>query len=271
MSAVAPPAAPRAIRAFGACNWIGIWTLFQRELWRFLKEWLETVVAPAFSAILYLAVFAFALGPDRDTAAGQAVLSFILPGLVLFAVLERAAETTVFTLVYDKLEGSISDVLMPPLTASELVAAYALAGAAAGLVTGTPVLAVAIVALDMPVGSPALVVAFAAGGSLMLSLTGILVGLWSAKWDHATAFFAFLLIPLTFLSGLFAPVELLPSPLPEIVQLNPIFYVIDGFRAGALGIHSAPIGLSLAVVGITIVALWALCDRLVARGWKLKP
>ena len=271
MTTSQPAAAPRALRTFGACNWVGVRTLFLRELWRYLKEWLETVVAPAFSAILYLAVFAFALGPDRETPEGQAVLSFILPGLVLFAVLERAAETTVFTLVYDKLEGVISDVLMPPLTASELVAAYALSGAVAGLVTGTPVLAVAILGLDMPIGSPALVIAFAAGGSLMLSLTGILVGLWSAKWDHAMAFFAFLMIPLTFLSGLFAPVELLPAPLSQIVQLNPIFYVIDGFRAGALGIHSAPVGLSLAVVAASIVGLWILCDRLVANGWKLKP
>ena len=271
MSAVLPPAAPRAIRGFGACNWIGVRTLFLRELWRFLKEWLETVVAPGFSAILYLAVFAFALGPDRSSVQGQAVLSFILPGLVLFAVLERAAETTVFSLVYDKLEGIISDVLMPPLGASEMVAAYALSGAVAGLITGTPVLAAAVLVLDMPIGSPLLVLTFAAGGALMLSLTGILVGLWSDKWDHATAFFAFLLIPLTFLSGLFAPVELLPAPLSQIVQLNPIFYVIDGFRAGVLDIHSAPVGLSLAVVAATNVVLWVTCDRLVARGWKLKP
>ena len=271
MNAVLPPAAPRAIRSFGACNWIGVGTLFGREIRRFLKEWLETVVAPGFSAILYLAVFAFALGPDRDSAQGQAVLSFILPGLVLFAVLERAAETTVFTLVFDKLEGIITDVLMPPLTASELVAAYALAGAATGLITGTPVVAAAVLGLDMPIGSPALVATFAGGGALMLSLTGILVGMWSEKWDHAAAFFAFLLIPLTFLSGLFAPIELLPSPLSEVVRFNPIFYVIDGFRAGVLDIHSAPVGLSLAVVGATNIALWIACDRLVARGWKLKP
>ncbi len=271
MAGTLPVAPPRALRTFGACNWVGVRTLVRRELWRVMKEWLENVVAPAFSSILYLAVFTFALGPDRASPEGQAILRFILPGLVLFAIVERAAETTVITLVYDKLEGSISDVLMPPLTASELVAAYALAGAAAGLVTGTPVLAVAILVFDMPVASPALVLVFAAGGSLMLSLTGILVGLWSQKWDHTAAFFSFLLIPLTFLSGLFAPVELLPSPLSEIVQLNPIFYVIDGFRAGALGINSAPVGLSLAVVATTIVALWALSDRLVARGWRLKP
>ena len=152
-----------------------------------------------------------------------------------------------------------------------LVAAYALAGAVSGLITGAPVVAVAVLAFDMPMGSPLLVASVAVGGSLMLSLTGIVIGLWSAKWDHAAAFFAFLLIPLTFLSGLFAPVELLPAPLDQIVRLNPIFYVIDGFRAGVLGIHSAPVGLSLAVVGITIVLLWIACDRLVARGWKLKP
>lgn len=266
-----PVAAPRAIRGFGACNWTGAATLFRREVKRFLKEWLETVVAPGFAAILYLAVFAFALGPDRTTPEGAAVLRFILPGLVLFTILERAAETTVFSLVFDKMEGIIADVLMAPLTASEMVAAYALAGAVTGMITGAPVVAVAVLALEMPVGSPLLVAAFAAGGSLMLSLTGIVVGLWSVKWDHASAFFAFLLIPLTFLSGLFAPVELLPSPLPQIVQLNPIFYVIDGFRAGVLGIHSSPIGLSLTVVAVVNVMLWIACDRLVARGWKLKP
>lgn len=245
--------------------------MFLRELRRFLKEWLETVVAPGFAAILYLAVFAFALGPDRSTAEGAAVLRFILPGLVLFAILERAAETTVFSLVFDKMEGIIADVLMAPLTATEMVVAYALAGAVSGLITGVPVVAVAVLAFDMPIGSPLLVAAFAIGGSLMLSLTGILIGLWSVKWDHATAFFAFLLIPLTFLSGLFAPVERLPEPLPEIIQLNPIFYVIDGFRAGVLGIHSASVGLSLAVVAGVNVLLWIACDRLVASGWKLKP
>lgn len=266
-----PVAAPRAIRRFGACNWTGVGTLFLRELRRFLKEWLETVVAPGFAAILYLAVFTFALGPDRTTPEGAAVLRFILPGLVLFAILERAAETTVFSLVFDKMEGIIADVLMAPLTASEMVVAYALAGALSGLITGTPVVAVAVLVFEMPLGSPVLVAAFAAGGSLMLSLTGVLIGLWSVKWDHATAFFAFLLIPLTFLSGMFAPVELLPAPLPEIVRLNPIFYVIDGFRAGVLGIHSAPVGQSLAVLAGTNVLLWIACDRLVAAGWKLKP
>ena len=236
-----------------------------------LKEWPETLVVPAFSSILYLAVFAFALGPDRGSPEGEAVLRFILPGLVLFAIVARAAETTVYSLVYDKLEGSISDVLMPPLMAREMVAAYALAGAAAGLITGMPVLLVAIFLFDMPVASPVLLALFAAGGSLMLSLTGILVGLWSQKWDHTAAFFSFLLIPLTFLSGLFAPVERLPSPLSEIVQLNPIFYLMDGFRAGALGIQAAPMELSLALLCASILALWVLCDRLVERGWNLKP
>ena len=265
-----PVAAPRPPRAIGRVHWRGVGTLFARELRRYFSEWPETIVGSAFVSVLYIAVFTFALGPDRGSAAGAAVLRFIVPGLVLFAIVQRAAETTVFTIVFDKLEGIISDVLMPPLAPSELVAAYALAGAASGLITGVPVVAAALLLFDMPVASPALLLAFAVTGALMMSLTGILVGLWAEKWDHVSAFFAFLLIPLTFLSGVFAPVDGLPGPLPEIVRLNPIFFVIDGFRAAALGIRSAPVGLSLAVTTATVVALWLACDLLFRRGWKLK-
>ena len=164
-----------------------------------------------------------------------------------------------------------STLLMPPLSASELVAAYALAATSAALITGAPVVAFAVLVFDMGLAAPALALAFAAGGALMLALTGILVGLWAAKWDHAAAFFAFLLIPLTFLSGLFAPVEALPDVLERVVRLNPIFYVIDGFRAATLGIASASPMAGLAVVAATDLILWVACDRLVTRGWRLKP
>ncbi|HET8726740.1 MAG TPA: ABC transporter permease [Alphaproteobacteria bacterium] len=261
------PAAPRAI---GRVHWMGLWTLYAREMRRYLKEWLETIVASGFSTILYLAVFAFALGPDRDTPEGQAVLAFILPGLVLFAILNRAAETTVFSIVFDKLEGMIVDVQMPPLTPSEVTAAYALAGTATGLITGLPIVLVAILFFGLRVEDPALFVLFGAGGALMLSLTGILVGIWSRKWDHAAAFFGFVLIPLTFVSGLFAPIEDLPEPLALAVRMNPIFYVIDGFRAACIGLHSAPVALSAVIVLAVSAGLWIVCDRLIASGWRMK-
>lgn len=271
MTAPAPAAPePMGPRPIGRVHWLGWRTLVARELRRFAKEWLETIVASAFSTILYLAVFAFALGPDRSTPEGRAVLAFILPGLVLFAILQRAAETTVFSIVFDKLEGMITDILMAPLTPSEITAAYALAGAAAGLLTGVPVVLVAALFFDLRVADPALFALFAATGALMLSLTGILVGVWAQKWDHVAAFFSFFLIPVTFLSGLFAPIGDLPRPLALLVQANPIFYVIDGFRAASIGVGSVPVWLSAAVVVATCVVLWAACDRVLASGWRMK-
>jgi ABC-2 type transport system permease protein len=198
------------------------------------------------------------------------VLAFILPGLVVFTVLQRAAETTVFTIMFDKLEGIISDVLMPPLAPSEITAAYALAGAAAGLVTGLPVLTAAMLLFGMTALQPLVMLAFAVGGALMLSLTGMLVGIWAARWDHVGAFLGFVLIPLAFLSGMFAPISDLPAPLPTLMLANPIHYVIDGFRAGAIGVHRAPVWLSLTVVAATDIVLWLLCRHLLQRGWKLR-
>lgn len=266
-AAAARPPAPRRI---GRVHWLGLRTLYGRELRRYLKEWPETILASGFATVLYLAVFRFALGPERGTPEGQALLAFLLPGLVLFAIVNRAAETTVFSIVYDKLEGMIVDVLMPPLTPSEIAASYALAGATAGLLTGVPVVLIALVFFDLRVAAPLPFVLFGAGGALMLSLTGILVGVWATKWDHAAAFFGFVLIPLTFLSGLFAPVEDLPQPLALAVRANPIFYAIDGFRAAAIGVHSAPVGLSAAIVLAACAGLWLAADRLLASGWRMK-
>src|SRR4051812_12105341 len=133
-------------RPVGYVAWLGAWTLFLRELKRYLKEALETVLAPAFQALVYFVILVFALGPDRGTAEGSALLSHAVPGLVLMAVLFRAAETTAFSLLFDRMEGVISDVLMAPLGAAEMTAAYAFAGALSGLVTGGVVLAGAMLA-----------------------------------------------------------------------------------------------------------------------------
>lgn len=265
-----PVAAPRWPRRLGRVHWGGLATLYRREMRRFFKEWVETIAASGFATVMYLAVFAFALGPDRETPEGAAVMAFILPGLVLFSILTRAGETTVSSIVYDKLEGIISDILTAPLTPGEIAAAYALAGASAGLITGLPVVLAALLFFDLTIADPLLFLLFAVGGALMLSLIGIMAGIWAMKWDHVSAFFGFFFIPLTFLSGLFAPIEALPGPLTLIVQANPAFYVIDGFRAATLGIHSVPVGRSVAVMLVLIIALWAGCGAILRSGWRLK-
>jgi ABC-2 type transport system permease protein len=165
-------------RPVGRVAWLGAWTLFLRELKRYLKEALETVLAPAFQALVYFVILVFALGPERGTAEGSALLSHAVPGLVLMAILFRSSETTAFSLLFDRMEGIISDVLMAPLGAAEMTAAYALAGALSGLVTGGVVLAGAMLAWPMWPAQPWALLAFAALSALMMSLTGVLIGLY---------------------------------------------------------------------------------------------
>ncbi|MEM1400247.1 MAG: ABC transporter permease [Pseudomonadota bacterium] len=263
-------APPREIRPFGLVHWQGFFTLFRREMGRYLKDWVETILASAFSTLLYMLVFALALGPDRSTPEGAQAVAYVLPGLVLFSILTRAGETPVFSIVLDKLEGMISDILTPPIAPHEIAAAYALAGMLSGLMTGVPVIAVAILGLDMPVHNLLGFAYFAILGALILALTGMIVGQWAEKWDHVSAFFGFFFIPLTFLSGLFAPVEKLPLPAQWLVLANPVHYVIDGFRGVTLGVHFVPIWLNAVIVVVTAISLWAVSTYLLARGWRIK-
>jgi len=259
-------------RPVGRILWLGAWTLFLRELRRYFKEALETVLAPAFQALVYFVVLVFALGPERGTDEGEALLSHAVPGLILMSVLYRAAETTAFSLLLDRMEGIISDVLMAPLGAAEMTAAYALAGAASGLVTGAVVLAGAMMVWPLPPAHFWALPVFAALAALMMSLTGMLIGLFCEKWDHLAAAFVFFLVPLTFLSGVIVPVEKLPDAIAAVVRFNPIFHAIEGFRYGFLGSGTgADPSVSLAVVAGTAALLWACNGVLIHRGYKLKP
>lgn len=258
-------------RTVGSVNWVGMRTLLRRELRRYVIDAWETIAAPAFSALIYFLVFAFALGDARGTPQGDGVLAFLLPGLVMLSILLRAAETTSFSLLFDKIEGVVSDILGAPLSAAELTACYALAGAVAGIATGTVTWAAALLIWPAAPAHPWAVMLFGALGSLTLSLFGILIGLWGEKWDHLAAAFAFFLMPLTFLSGLFAPVDALPSLVADLVRLNPIFHAIDGFRYGFLGVGDQPPLRSAAVLVASSAVLWLACNHLIRTGYKLRP
>lgn len=268
-SAPAVPA-PRLEPRFGRVHWRGILGVMRRDFGRVVKEWPQTVLAPVFSTLVYIAVFALALGPDRETGAGAGVLTFALPGLVVLALMQRSAETTAFSLVFDKMEGSIADVLMPPLSSVELTLGYVLAGTAAGLMTGTIALGAVLAIFAMVPADPLTVLVFALMAAVMLTLVGILIGVSAVKWDHVAAWFVFAVVPTTMLAGVFAPVSALPAPLDTVMRANPVFYVIDGFRAGVLGRGEAPVWLSLTVAAATNLALWVAASRLIARSAKLR-
>lgn len=266
-----PPAArpPRPLIAVGRVHWLGLWTLFRREQMRFLRDLADAIGAPL-SALLFLLVFAVALGPARAEATGQDLMGFLLPGLVLMTVVLRAAEGAVFSITFDKLEGILSDVLMPPMGPLEIVGAYVLSAILLGLSAGLPVLLVAVLVFDMGLAQPLLALVFAVLACVMLGLTGILVAVLAQRWDHVAAFLSLGLMPATFLSGVFAPVEAMPRWLELLARANPIFYVVDGFRTACIGAASSPLAVNLAVCVAVCAGLCWLCLRVFATGWRVK-
>jgi len=276
---VTPPrAAPPAVaawpaptlRRFGPVNWVGFYALYRRELLRVLKFYPESVFGQTAMSLLYLVVFHFALG-EGVTMGGLPLIEFVAPGLVIYTLCERAFDTTSISILFDKLEGMISDLLMAPLSAAERTAAYAGSAASAGFVVGAVVLAAQSLFVPMSLADPVAILFFAAAGALLHALAGILVGLWAARWDHYAAATTFFVVPFGFLSGTFYSIEALPPFGRLLVQLNPVFYVIDGFRYGFTGHAEGSLAMGVALLLAVDSLLLLVVYRLVRRGYRLKP
>jgi ABC-2 type transport system permease protein len=223
------------------------------------------------SNLLFLAVFALALGRGGAQIGELGFLQFLVPGLIIFAVCERAYQTSSESLLFDKMEGMIADTLMAPLTPIELTVGYSISSAAAGLITGTAVAVSMLAFVDLPVASLLLALFFAVAGALLHGLIGVIVGLWAERWDHYAAALTFLVIPFAFLSGTFYSIRSLPDPAERLARLNPVFYVIDGFRAGCTGHADASTALGMIVIALVVLALGAVAHRLFRIGYKIKP
>jgi ABC-2 type transport system permease protein len=257
-------------RAIGVVNWRGLWTLYLKEVRRFLKVGTQTVFAPIVTTLLFLAVFTLALG-RRGEVAGVSFAEFLAPGLIMMAMAQNAFANTSSSILVSKVQGNIVDLLMPPLSPGEITCGIVLGGLSRGLLVG---LAVGLaMSAFVPVGlyDPRFVVFHAVAAALMLSLLGTIGGIWAEKFDHMAAVTNFVVTPLTFLSGTFYSIQRLPEAAQVIAQLNPFFYMIDGFRYGFIGHADASPAIGVAVMLAVDAALWALCHTLFARGYKLKP
>jgi ABC-2 type transport system permease protein len=265
MSAVCRP------RRYGAVNWRGLLTLGLKDVRRSLKGYRYTLLGPVISNLLFLVVFQLALGDSTARVGTLGFLQFLAPGLIIFAVCERSFGTASESLLFDKQEGVLADTLMAPLTPLELTIGYAASAAGTGLITGVAVAAAILPFVALSVASLFLLLFFAIGGALMHGLVGIIVGLWAERWDHHTAAATFLVIPFAFLSGTFYSIQALPDLGRRLVSLNPVFYVIDGFRAGATGQADGSLTTGMTVVALVVLALAAGAHRLFQRGYKIKP
>jgi len=257
-------------RTYNAVNWVGLWTLYRKEVYRFLKVHTQTISAPVVTTLLFYAVFALALGGAVRQVGGVPFLEFLGPGLVMMAMAQNAFANTSSSVVIAKVQGNIVDVLMPPLSALELGLGYVLGGITRGVLVGV-VTAVAIsLFVPMPLSHPLYILYHGVMACMLLSLLGLIGGIWSEKFDHIAAVTNFVVTPLSFLSGTFYSIDSLPEGWRFVAHLNPFFYMIDGFRYGFIGQTDGTTGTGLIVMALTNLALWALALRMLHTGYKLK-
>lgn len=254
-----------------ASNALGLYTLYMREVRRFLKVYTQTIVGPVVTTLLFLAVFALALGPVVTSVGGVPFMEFLAPGLIMMAMVQNAFANTSSSMMIAKVQGNIVDTLMPPLTAHELTLGHAMGGVTRGLFVGVAVALVVAMIVPFGIHNVGLIAFHAVGASLMLSLLGVIGGIWSDKFDHIAALTNFVITPLSFLSGTFYSIKRLPEAAQLLAHFNPFFYMIDGFRYGFIGHADTSIWAGMAVVAMVDAVLWLVCWRMFATGYKLKP
>lgn len=252
-------------------NMIGLYTLYMREIHRFLKVYTQTIIGPIVTSMLFLSVFVLAMGRDVNVVGSIPFMEFLAPGLIMMAMTQNAFANTSSSMMISKVQGNIVDTLMPPLSSHELTLGIALGGATRGLFVGTAVGIVVSFVVPMQVHSLGLIIFHAVGASLMMSLLGIIGGIWSEKFDHIAGLTNFIVTPLSFLSGTFYSINRLPEFAQTIALSNPFFYMIDGFRYGFIGQSDAPIINGMLAVGGMDVVLWIICWKMFDSGYKLKP
>jgi ABC-2 type transport system permease protein len=248
-------------------------TLLHKELLRFWKVSFQTIAAPILTSLLYLLIFSHVLEGRVSVFDGRvSYTAFLVPGLVMMSVLQNSFANSSSSLIQSKITGNLIFVLLPPLSALDLFAAYVLGAVVRGLVVGLGVFAVTLTfapsLLIMP--HPLWALAFALCGSVILATLGLVAGMWADKFDQLAAFQNFIIVPLTFLSGVFYSIHSLPPFWQALSHANPFFYMIDGFRFGFFGVSDVSPALSLAIVAAATLALGALTLALLHRGWKLR-
>ena len=248
----------------------GAGTLFRKEVLRFWKVSFQTVAAPVLTSILYLLVFGHVLEDRVQVYPGVGYTSFLIPGLVMMSVLQNSFANTSSSLIQSKITGNLVFLLVSPLSHQAWFVAYVGAAMVRGLAVGLGVLAVTIWFAWPPFAQPVWVLVFAALGSAMLGSLGLIAGLWAEKFDQLAAFQNFIIMPMTFLSGVFYSVHSLPGFWQGISHLNPFFYMIDGFRYGFFGQSDVSPWLSLGVVGVSLLSISAVAVYLLRIGFKIR-
>ena len=249
----------------------GARTLFFKEVLRFWKVSFQTVAAPVLTAVMYLLIFGHVLEGRVEVFKGVGYTSFLIPGLVMMSVLQNSFANSSSSLIQSKITGNLVFLLVSPLSHWAWFVAYVGASMVRGLVVGLGVFCVTVWFAPPALNQPLWMIVFAVLGSGMLGALGLIAGLWAEKFDQMAGFQNFVIMPMTFLSGVFYSVHSLPDFWQRASHLNPFFYMIDGFRRGFFGTSDVSPWLSLAIVGSSFMVVAAIALRLLKIGYKLRP
>ena len=246
------------------------WTLFRKEMLRFSKVAVQTIAAPVLTALLYLVIFGHVLEGRVQVYPRVSYTGFLVPGLVMMSVLQNAFANSSSSLIQSKMTGNIVFILLPPISYGEFFAAYAGAATMRGLIVGAGVLAVTAGFTDLRLAAPVWALAFALAGAALLGTLGLIAGIVSDKIDQLAAFQNFIIVPFTFLSGVFYSIHSLPTFWQRVSHANPFFYMVDGFRYGFFGVSDFPPAASLAIVALALAAVSGATLALLRSGYKLR-
>ncbi len=248
----------------------GFFTLLYKELLRFWKVGFQTILAPMVSTLLYLLIFFHVLEAHAKVYPDVAYTIFLIPGLVMMAVIQNAFANSSSSMIQSKISGNIVFILLSPLSYHAIFLAYVLASIVRGLLVGLGVYGVTLVFFDIPLQLPGWALLFVVLGSAILGALGLIAGIWADKFDQLAAFQNFIILPLTFLSGVFYTIHSLPAEWQYLSHLNPFFYMIDGFRYGFFGVSDISPYISLAIVAICLILISMLAIRMLKTGYKLR-
>lgn len=274
-TAAAQSSAQRNVRQYGSINGLGLWTLFKREIGRFMKVWMQTVFAPVVTTLLFMTVFKLAFG-DRGRLMGDFeglnYIEFLAPGLIVMAILQNAFQNTSSSLVQAKFNSTYVDFLMPPLSPMELTIGFIGGSVVRGLLVALiSAIGIQISGLaDLSIVHLWPILWFSITSAIALGALGAIGGIWADKFDHLSAVTNFVIVPLTFLSGTFYDIKVMSEPFYTMALLDPFFYMIDGFRYGFLGVANSSVIVGVWVTGLLAVAGIFAVWLMFRSGYKLK-
>ena len=251
-------------------NYLCLYTLFKKEVSRFLKVGIQTVVGPAISSLLYLCVFSLALGRSINQINGVNLAEFIAPGLIMMTMLQNSFSNAASSIGQSKFQGNIIDILMAPLSNYELAIGYIMGAVARGVICGLVTFLGILIFIPLNIYSYTALFFYTLTGCLMMGSMGVMVGIWADKWDQQQGITNFIVLPLTFLSGTFYSISRLPEFWQNFALLNPFFYNIDGFRFAFIGQSDSPLMIGVIILVFINLSLFFSCYLMFKNGYKLK-